>query len=103
MRVRIAYDVEGNGEMFPTIEVLKTYIVDHHTNRRIEGIVGNNFSSYVRDYDFSVLLRNHNEGKDSFSVPDNYGELHGKMFQDFINSSAYKENFSKPQVISLSV
>ncbi|MCF2859457.1 DUF1852 domain-containing protein [Pseudoalteromonas sp. SMS1] len=101
--VHVDIDVEGNGETFPTIEVLKTYIVDHHTNRRIEGIVGNNFSSYVRDYDFSVLLRKHNEGKDHFSVPDNYGELHGKMFQDFINSSAYKENFSKPPVICLSV
>lgn len=101
--VHVDVDVEGNGETFPTIEVLKTSVVDHYTNKRIEGIVGNNFSSYVRDYDFSVVLRKHNEGKDHFSVPDNYGELHGKMFQDFISSGAYKENFSKPPVICLSV
>lgn len=101
--VHVDIDVEGNGETFPTIEVLKTYVVDHHANKRIEGIVGNNFSSYLRDYDFSVVLRKHNEGKDHFSVPDNYGELHGKMFQDFVNSRAYKENFSKPPVICLSV
>ena len=101
--VHVDIDVEGNGETFLTIEVLKTYVVDHHTNKYIEGIVGNNFSSYVRDYDFSVVLRNHNEGKEHFSVPDSFGELHGKMFQDFINSSAYKENFSKPPVICLSV
>lgn len=101
--VHVDIDVEGNGETFPTIEVLKTYIVDNHTNKRIEGIVGNNFSSYIRDYDFSVVLRNHNQGQDHFSVPANYGELHGKMFQDFVSSSAYKENFSKAPVICLSV
>ena len=101
--VHIDVDVEGNGKSFPTIEFLKTYIVDNKTNRRIEGIVGNNFSSYVRDYDFSVLLRNYNKGKDHFSVPEGYGELHGKMFKDFINSSYYKENFNKLPVICLSV
>ena len=54
--ISVDIDVEGNGETFPTIEILKTNIVDHKTNKRIEGIVGNNFSSYVRDYDFSVLF-----------------------------------------------
>ena len=41
---------------FPLIEILKTHIIDTKLNRRIDGIVGNNFSSYVRDYDFSVVL-----------------------------------------------
>jgi len=58
--VSVNMDIEGNGQTFPTIEVLKTNIVDHKTNEYIEGIVGNNFSSYVRDYDFSVLLQDHN-------------------------------------------
>ncbi|MBX2808848.1 MAG: DUF1852 domain-containing protein [Cellvibrionaceae bacterium] len=101
--IHVDVDVEGKGKGFPTIEFLKTYIVDHHTNNRIEGIVGNNFSSYVRDYDFSIVLRNHNEGKDHFTVPENYGDLHGKMFKDFINSETYKENFNKLPVICLSV
>src|SRR5690554_2915454 len=48
--VSVDIDVEGNGKTFPTIEVLKTTIVDHYKNQRIEGIVGNSFSSYVRDY-----------------------------------------------------
>jgi hypothetical protein len=101
--IHVDIDVEGNGGAFPTIEILKTYIVDHKTNKRIEGIVGNNFSSYVRDYDFSVVLMDHNKGKDKFSVPDNYGDLHGKMFQDFVNSDAYKKSFTKLPVICLSV
>lgn len=101
--IHVDVDVEGKGEAFPTIEILKTYIVDHKTNQRIEGIVGNNFSSYVRDYDFSVLLQDHNKDKPQFSVPENYGDLHGKMFQDFVKSDAYKQNFNKLPVMCLSV
>lgn len=101
--VHVDVDVEGNGQTFPTIEILKTYVLDHQTNQRIEGMVGNNFSSYVRDYDFSVRLLEHNKDKEQFSVPDNYGELHGKMFQDFVSSKAYQQNFNKLPVMCLSV
>ena len=65
----------SNDESFPAIEILKTHIVDHKTGERFEGIVGNNFSSYVRDYDFSVLLSEHNKDKTGFSTPDNFGFL----------------------------
>ncbi len=101
--VSVDVDVDGGGESFPSIEVLKTTIVDHKNNERFDGIVGNNFSSYVRDYDFSVLLSEHNKGKKSFSIPENFGELHGKLFQYFVNSDVYKANFKKPPVICLSV
>src|SRR5690606_40758127 len=85
------------------IEILKTYILDHKTNKRIEATVGNNFASYVRDYDFSVVLRSHNEGKHEFTVPADFGDLHGNMFKDFVQSDVYKENFNKLPVICLSV
>lgn len=101
--VSVDMDIEANGESFPSIEVLKTNILDHKTNERIEGIVGNNFSSYVRDYDFSVLLLDHNKGKPQFSIPDNFGELHGKLFKHFVSSPTYKQHFSKLPVICLSV
>ncbi|CCO47963.1 conserved hypothetical protein [Vibrio nigripulchritudo SOn1] len=101
--VSVDMDIEGSGQAFPSIEILKTNIVDHKTNERIEGIVGNNFSSYVRDYDFSVLLLDHNKNQDQFSVPDNFGELHGKLFKSFIKSDTYKQHFNKPPVICLSV
>ncbi|PXF29547.1 hypothetical protein WH50_20080 [Pokkaliibacter plantistimulans] len=96
-------DKEGNSQTFPTIEVLKTNIIDHTTNKRIEGIVGNNFSSYVRDYDFSVLLLDHNKNQPKFSIPDNFGDLHGKLFKSFVSSAIYKQHFNKPPVICLSV
>lgn len=92
-----------NEDIFPAIEVLKTSVIDKKTSTRIDGIVGNNFSSYVRDYDFSVLLMEHNKGQAKFGIPDGFGDLHGKLFKYFVNSEAYKENFSKPPVICLSV
>ena len=101
--ISVDIDVEGNGKTFPTIEILKTNIIDHKNNQRIEGIVGNNFSSYVRDYDFSVLLPEHNKHQAQFSTPENYGELHGKIFKAFVNSNVYKDNFAKSPVICLSV
>ncbi|MEQ9744655.1 DUF1852 domain-containing protein [Pectobacterium actinidiae] len=101
--ISVEVDIEGNGSSFPVIEILKTNIVDKKTNARIEGIVGNNFSSYVRDYDFSVLLSDHNKNHPGFSTPDNFGDLHGNLFKCFVNSDAYKESFSKAPVICLSV
>lgn len=101
--ISVEMDVEGKGETFPVIEILKTNIVDQKTNERIEGIVGNNFSSYVRDYDFSVVLLDHNKNKPGFSTPDNFGDLHGNLFKCFVNSTAYKERFNKQPVICLSI
>jgi len=101
--ISVDLNIAGSGQAFPSIEVLKTNIIDHQTNERIEGIVGNNFSSYVRDYDFSVLLLEHNKSKPQFSIPDNFGELHGKLFKCFVNSDTYKQYFKKPPVICLSV
>lgn len=87
----------------PMIEVLKTNIFDRKTHQHIEGIAGNNFSSYVRDYDFSVLLVDYNKNKSVFSVPENFGDLHGKLYKCFVNSATYKEHFKMPPIICLSV
>jgi len=94
----------GEGaDSFPLIEILQTTIVDQQTGERIDGIVGNNFSSYVRDYDFSVVLPEHMKSHPGAGAPEGFGDLHGKLFRHFLTSSAYKENFRKPPVICLSV
>lgn len=95
-------EAKDGGDVFPLIEILKTNILDRKTGERIDGIAGNNFSSYVRDYDFSVLLPEYNQNKATFSIPENFGDLHGKLFKHFVNSSAYKERFGKPPVICIS-
>lgn len=101
--VEMTIDAGSSDSGLPLIELLKTQIVDRKTGERIAGMVGNNFSSYVRDYDFSVLLLGHNKGQSTFSTPEHFGELHGKLFKRFVSSSAYQEHFGKPPVICLSV
>ncbi|WP_241557988.1 DUF1852 domain-containing protein [Falsirhodobacter deserti] len=88
---------------FPLIEILKPTILDRKTGKRIDGIAGNNFSSYVRDYDFSIVLPQHNKGRAEFSVPEDFGDLHGNLFKFFLNSAEYRKHFAKPPVICLSV
>ena len=100
--ISVEMKIDGDDDHFPLIEILKTTVVDQKTGERIEGIVGNNFSSYVRDYDFSVVLPAYNKDKPGFSIPDDFGNLHGKLFKCFLNSSAYKAHFAKPPVICLS-
>ena len=87
---------------FPLIEILKPSILDKATNKYIDGIAGNSFSSYVRDYDFSVLLPEYNLQRTEFKTPENFGDLHGKLFQEFVNSNVYKQRFDKQPVICIS-
>lgn len=94
-------DIEGNGNTFPFIEMLKSTITDHKTNERIEGMIGNSFSSYVRDYDFSVVLPA--LGCKTNEKPENFGDLHGKLYQHLVNSEVFKAEFSKQPVTCLSV
>jgi hypothetical protein len=73
--------VEVNGDCstlaaelrFPLIEILQAQRSStRKPAERIEGIVGNNFSSYVRDYDFSVLLAEHKRNQPNFSTPQGF-------------------------------
>lgn len=101
--VEMNIDAEGDNESFPLIEILQTDICDKKTNERIDGIVGNNFSSYVRDYDFSVLLLEHTRNHPNARVPEGFGNMHGNLFKLFLSSNTYRDNFSKLPVICLSV
>ncbi|MEG0201417.1 MAG: putative oxygenase MesX, partial [Comamonas sp.] len=100
--VEMNMDAKISNAAFPLIEILKTCILDKKTSKRVDGIAGNNFSSYVRDYDFSVLLAEHNVNRAEFSTPADFGDLHGKLFQQFVNSSTYKKHFHKSPVICIS-
>jgi hypothetical protein len=82
-------------EAFPIIEVLNVSIRDTATGSVRPGIVGNNFSSYIRDYDFSVTLPN--------GMPEDFGALHGRVFERFLESEAYRSRFAQDPVICISV
>lgn len=100
--VLLNIEAEKKALPLPLIEILKTTIVDQKTNERIDGMVGNNLSSYVRDYDFSVLLQQQNS-QPAYQTPDDFGDLHGRLFKSFVNSSTYKESFNKLPVVCISV
>ncbi|PRZ11739.1 putative oxygenase MesX [Nesterenkonia sandarakina] len=99
----LQFSSDGADHRFPLIEVLNIQIVNRLTGARFPGIVGNNFSSYVRDFDFSVRLPAVNEGTSEFTVPGDFGDLHGKLFQHFLDSEAYRERFAVDPVICISV
>jgi len=101
--VGLHFTAEGEDQDFPLLEILDIQIVDHRTGERRQGIVGNNFSSYVRDFDFSVLLPAVTKDAGKFTVPDDFGNLHGLLFQHFLDSAAYQERFAAPPVICISV
>ncbi|RLK53013.1 putative oxygenase MesX [Microbacterium telephonicum] len=101
--VQLEFAAAGVDRRFPLIEVLDVHLLDRLTGRRTHGIVGNNFSSYVRDYDFSVLLPAANPGGGAPVIPSDFGELHGKLFQRFLESTTYRERFPQSPVICISV
>lgn len=89
----------GSSGAFPLLEMLDVGIVDQRTGERHQGILGNNFSSYLRDYDFAVLL----PSLSSSTIPDDFGQLHGQLFQRFLESSAFRSSFSAEPVVCISV
>ena len=101
--VAVQFAAEGEDQEFPLLEVLDIRIVDRLTGKRSQGIVGNNFSSYVRDFDFSVRLPAASEAAGGFTIPADFGDLHGKLFQHFLDSETYQERFAVSPVICISV
>ena len=105
--VQLEFAAEGADQRFPLIEVLDIHILDGHTGARHHGIVGNNFSSYLRDYDFSVLLpasaHRAKEAGEAPALPRDFGELHGRLFRHFLDSVTYRERFPQSPVICISV
>ncbi|PYY36634.1 putative oxygenase MesX [Curtobacterium sp. MCPF17_046] len=98
--VTLHFEDGGRAEQFPLIEVLDVAILDQHTGERHQGIPGNNFSSYLRDYDFAVLLPSLDK---SVGIPDDFGQLHGALFQRFLESDAYRDHFAAEPVVCISV
>lgn len=99
----LQFIASGQEQKFPFLEILDVQILDRISGVRHPGIVGNNFSSYIRDYDFSVRLPAANEGATEFTVPEDFGDVHGKLFQHFLDSAVYQERFLGSPVICISV
>ncbi|WP_324013008.1 DUF1852 domain-containing protein [Microbacterium sp. JZ70] len=101
--VQLRTSADDEAQPFPLLEVLDTRIIDRHTGARHHGIVGNNFSSYIRDYDFSVVLPSAKDGTGAPALPRDFGVLHGRLFQHFLDSDVYRQRFPQAPVICISV
>ncbi|MBF5080514.1 putative oxygenase MesX [Quadrisphaera sp. INWT6] len=101
--VELAFTADAEGRRFPLFEVLDLHVLDRWTGERRHGTVGNNFSSYVRDYDFSVRLPALGAGGAGAALPDDFGDLHGALFQEFLESGTYRERFAQQPVVCISV
>jgi len=99
----VHFAAENEEQDFPLLEVLDTIVVDRLTGTRSHGMVGNNFSSYVRDYDFSVVLPAASNGSGAPKLPEDFGDLHGQLFQHFLDSEAYQQRFNQLPVVAISV
>ncbi|MFJ3383423.1 MULTISPECIES: putative oxygenase MesX [unclassified Curtobacterium] len=96
-----AHFVDGSASgAFPLLEMLDVAILDQHTGERHQGILGNNFSSYLRDYDFAVLLPSLDK---EAGIPSDFGQLHGQLFQRFLESDAFRDEFDAEPVVCISV
>lgn len=96
-------DILGNDNALPMVEMLQPTIVDHYENKKIDGLFGSSFSSYVRDYDFSVLQLALKDKFTEVNIGTEFGELHGKLFKTLLASDTYQQHVKKPPVICLSV
>jgi hypothetical protein len=101
--VGLQFTADGEDQEFPLLEFLDIQIVDRQAGTRRRGIVGNNFSSYLRDYDFSVVLPAFKKIAPGETVPDDFGDLHGKLFEHVLDSDVYRERFPTTPVICISV
>ncbi|MEM1154590.1 MAG: putative oxygenase MesX [Pseudomonadota bacterium] len=76
-----AFCAFGNEQPFPVAEMLEATVVDNTTGEQFLGALGNNFSSYVRDHEFNIVLPRLADHGDPNHVPEDFGRLHGLLFK----------------------
>jgi hypothetical protein len=70
-----------NDEWFPLVEMLGANVIDNSNLRSYPCCCGFNLSSYLRDFDFNVILPKIKSALASQEEIENFGVLHGKLFQ----------------------
>lgn len=62
-------------------EVMRAQVIDSRSGERLEGPIGLNYSSYLRDYDFRVVLPDLLAREAPPDELDDFGKLHGLLTQ----------------------
>jgi len=94
---------DGNNEWFPMTETLRCVIRDRFLGIDLPGPTGCNYSSYVRDHDFNVLLPKVRSGKFPDSELTTFGNLHGLLFRILFQRFHPKGILLDPMIMALSV
>lgn len=100
---QIAVRLNSNDEWFPLIEMLGANIIDKNSLINYPCSCGFNLSSYIRDFDFNVILPKIKLSSASKEEIVNFGVLHGKLFQLQFKEFYSNGVLNKPVFIALSV
>ncbi len=87
---------------FPIAECLRVVFEDHHTGEQFSGPVGLSFSSYIRDYDFNILLPQLPLQQNPQAL-DGFGRLHGLLYRLMFRSIWSGGVLDQPCLFALSV
>jgi hypothetical protein len=77
---------DNNKQSFPITEMLKIEVEDRRQKKIIAQISGGSLSSYIRDYDFTVIFPKINNGSATLQEIEDFGLLHGILYQLQFNS-----------------
>lgn len=79
LSIFIHFDMNKSDEGILLTEVISAMVLDHQTNQILRGPTGLSFSSYLRDYDFRIVLPQ--KLKHNGELPDwsSFGQLHGLL------------------------
>jgi Domain of unknown function (DUF1852) len=72
---------DTNFEPFPISEILHASVLDSLTGDLLDGPYGFNLSSYIRDYDFDIILPKILNQEASSDEIETFGLLHGILYQ----------------------
>ncbi|MEA5422924.1 putative oxygenase MesX [Synechococcus sp. CCY9202] len=88
---------------FPISEMLRCRIHDQQRQRWLQGPIGFCYSSFVRDYDFNVLLPRIRNGEASRQEVSSFGDLHGVLYQLQFSHLYSQGVLEEPALIAISV
>jgi len=100
LSIFIHFDIDISGKEILLTETMCANVFDHQTNQVLRGPTGLNFSSYLRDYDFRIILpkmlRQNTEQQDWSS----FGQLHGLLSRLQFGADGL---VSDPLVVAISI
>ncbi|MGI9176603.1 MAG: putative oxygenase MesX [Pirellulales bacterium] len=111
MRFRLALEIltvwirfqDGANDWFPMTETLRGQVYDRRDGQLCAELTGFNYSSYVRDYDFNIVLPRIRSGTATPEEHDSFGALHGLLYQLQFRRLHPAGVFLDPVVVAISV